>query len=84
MQLSYNPVDYHFAWTADWYTWDAKAAHKAARLARDAAARKWRAEGARVRSFSLPGQLISRGGIGSRRPHLEFWVTGYYVDVQMD
>jgi hypothetical protein len=30
-----------------------------------------------VTCFSLPGQLITRGGIGSGHPQVEFFVTGF-------
>ncbi len=82
-QATYNPIDFCFAWTEDgWYSWDGKAAHKAALAARNAEARKLRKEGRQVFTFSLPDQLISRGGIGSGRPHIEHFVTVYGLNAR--
>jgi hypothetical protein len=81
-QQTYNPIDYGFSWTNDdWYEWDSDAAHKAARQARDAQARDLKSEGFTVRKFSIPSQLISRGGIGSGRAHVEFVVSIYGINV---
>lgn len=81
-QYSYNPIDYHFAWTADgWYTWDREAAVKAAKAARAARVRELKAQGFEVRMFSMAHQLVRRGGIGSGHPDVEFFVTCYFVNV---
>jgi len=81
-QKRFNPLDYCFAWTPDgWYQWDYKAAHKAALSDRNAKARSLRAQGKRVKCSSSPNALMSRGGIGSGHPHLEFYVTVYHLDV---
>jgi hypothetical protein len=81
MQLAFNPVDYHFEWTSDgWYSWDKAAAVKAARKARDEAARRLKAEGRDVHKWSLPGQRITRGGIGSGNPEVDFHATVYYLN----
>ena len=81
-QQIFNPVDYCFAWTADgWYTWDRPAAFIAARRARDEAAREAFKAGHQVRKFTLRDQLISRGGIGSGKPHVDFVVTCYGVNI---
>jgi len=78
IQTIFNPVDFGFEWTTDgWYTFDATTAQKAARRARDVEAKRLRAEGRTVYPFSLAGQLISRGGIGSGRPHIEVVVNCY-------
>ena len=78
MQQTFNPVRYGFSWTDDgWYDWDSKAGHKAALQARNAEVKRLRAEGRRVRCFTLRNQLISLGGIGSGRPHIEEIVTVY-------
>ncbi len=53
-QQAYNPIDYHFKWTDDgWYEWNSVAAHKAARQARDAAARALQRSGHQVHKFTL-------------------------------
>ncbi len=78
MQMMFNPIDYGFAWTDDnWYTFDRKAAQKAALKARNAEAKRLEAQGKRVSKFTLPSQLISRGGIGSGKPHIEEVVNVY-------
>lgn len=77
-QQIFNPIDYAFSWTDDgWYTWDSKAAVKHARQARDRAVKQLKADGRTVSKFSLPGQLVRRGGIGSGKPDVEFVVTCY-------
>ena len=74
---SFNPADYHFTWTADWYTWDRDAAHKDAKAERDQAAKVARSKGLIVKKSSMPGQLITRGGIGSGKPEIGMYVTVY-------
>ena len=83
MQQIYNPIDYCFKWTDDdrMYEWDRTEAHKQARAARNKRAKELRAKGKHVTSFSLSGQLISRGGIGSGNPHCDFIVTAYGLNV---
>lgn len=77
-QEHFNPANYTFEWTTDgWYKWDSDAAHKAARKDRDAQAKAAKADRKTVTKFSRSGQLISRGGIGSGRPHIEMFVTVY-------
>ena len=77
-QQMFNPVVFGgFEWTADWYVWNAVSGHLEARRARDDAARRLRRVGHRVRSFRLANQVISRGGAGSGRPHVDFVVTVY-------
>ena len=72
--------DGDFRWTEDWYTYDGKTADAAARRSRDAFAKELKARGDRPRKFSLGDQLISRGGIGSGRPHIELWTKCYGVN----
>jgi hypothetical protein len=82
MQMSFNPIDYGFEWTADgWYKWDSKAAHAAALRERNAEAKRYAAQGRTIRKWSNRNQLISRGGIGSGRPHIEEVVTVYGFNV---
>ena len=84
-QQLFNPADYCFTWTADgWYEWDRKAAQRAALAARNAAAKALRAAGREVSCFSLPGQLITRGGIGSGRPEIDLMVTGYGLNARCE
>ena len=78
MQHIFNPLNFGFTWTADnWYNFDHEAAHKEALKARNAMARKLRKEGHKVSCFSLPNQLVSRGGIGSGHPHIELVINSY-------
>lgn len=81
-QFNFNPADYCFSWTTDgWYEWDRKAAQKAAMTARNVHAKVMAAKGKRVIKSSMPGQLITRGGIGSGKPQIEMFVTVYTVTV---
>ena len=79
-QKAFNPVNYFWTWTKDWYEWDREAAIKAARRDRDAEAKRLEARGYRVRKSSSPNQLITRGGIGSGHPQIEEIVTVYRLD----
>jgi hypothetical protein len=82
LQQHFNPADFHFEWTSDWYKWDRDAAHKAARKARDEYAKALKATGRTVTKSSTPGQLITRGGIGSGRSQIEMFVTVYAVSAR--
>ena len=76
-QQMFNPCDFHFEWTSDWYDWDLFEGHREARRVRDIVARRLRREGHKVRSFRLPNQVITRGGVGTNRSQIEFVVTVY-------
>jgi len=82
-QLIFDPTDsqYGFRWTDDWYTFDQKAASKAARKDRDLYAKRARAAGKRVTVFGLPSQLRTLGGIGSGHPQVSFVVNCYGLNV---
>ena len=84
-QQSFNPIDYTFQWTGEdetgWYEWDRTEAHKQALKARNAEAKRLRAKGHKVRCGTHRDQLMSRGGIGSGRPHIELHVNCYYLNV---
>lgn len=80
-QQTFNPLDYGFRWTSDWYEYDGKEAEKKARQARDAEARRLKKNGEQVKKFSLGKQLVSRGGIGSDHPHIELIVPVYGLNV---
>ena len=43
--------------------------------------KRLRKEGWTVRLWSLKS-LVSRGGIGSGRPHIELWTTAYYINAE--
>lgn len=80
-QIAFSPIDYGFKFTADgWYQFDSAAAHKAAMKARNARAKELRAAGYQVRAFTMSGQLITRGGIGSGKPQIEVVVSCYYLN----
>ena len=79
-QRTFNPANFEFAWTDGWYTWDRKAAHSAALKARNTEAKRLQAQGKRVIKSSLPGQIITRGGIGSGHPEIDLCVTVYMVE----
>ena len=78
----FNPIDFGFTWTADWYDWDSANGHELAKKARDERARELRRQGFKVKKSTHAKQLISRGGIGSGHPHVEFWVNVYRIFVQ--
>ena len=81
-QRIYNPIDFGFQWTDDgWYDFDRKAAQSAALKARNAYVKQAKAQGKQVSTFSLPNQLITRGGIGSGKPQIEVIVNCYGVNI---
>jgi len=81
-QQRFNPLHFGFTWTSDgWYEFDHVATHKAARAARDAEARRLRKAGHKVRCWTNNNQLVSQGGIGSGKPHIELIVSVYGLTV---
>jgi len=81
-QQRFNPLHFGFNWTSDgWYDFDHTSAHKAARAARDTEARRLRKAGHKVRCWTTSGQLVSQGGIGSGKPHIELIVSVYGLTV---
>lgn len=87
IQQSFNPADHCFTWTVDgsqygWYEWNGKLAHSQALKARNAAAKVAKAHGKSVKCWSSPGQMITRGGIGSNHPEINMFVTVYHLDIQ--
>jgi hypothetical protein len=79
---TFNPADFAFEWTPDWYDWDSAAAHNMARDARDTEAKRLKAQGFRVKKWSSPNQLITRGGIGTPHPEIDMVVTVYCVTIR--
>jgi hypothetical protein len=77
----FNPINYGFTFTADWYEFDSKAAHAAARKARSEEAKRLRKEGRKVKCFTNGKQLMTRGGIGSGKPQIDVWVSVYCLAV---
>ena len=81
-QQTFNPIDFGFRFTADgWYEFNRREASRTARRKRDAVAKELAKAGHAVTKFSLPSQLVSRGGIGSGHPHIEEVVTVYGINV---
>ena len=80
-QQRFNPVQYGFKWTEDWYEFAHKAAHRQALADRNAEAKRLRKAGHVVRVSTDRNQLMSRGGIGSGNPHIELLVSVYSLDV---
>ncbi len=80
-QRSFVPTNYGFNWVDDWYEWDSKAAHKQAMQERNAEAAKLVKQGKKVKKWSSPGSLMSKGGIGSGKPHIEIVCTVYGFNV---
>lgn len=81
----------HAQWTVDavelgfvfdgagWYA--LKATDKDALKFRNKVSNLLRKAGLHVVGFSLPGQLRSKGGIGSGQPHIEVYTTCYGINV---
>lgn len=80
-QFAFCPIDYCFTWTDTWYIWDAKEARKQALAARDAKVRELRAEGKSVIKWTMTGQLVRVGGIGTSHPDIEQYVSVYMINV---
>ena len=78
-QQTFNPVDFTFRWTPDWYTWNRTEGQKQALAARNAKAKELRGQGKQVRCQTLKGQRITRGGIGSGHPQIEQVVNVYML-----
>jgi len=74
--------DFGFRWTEDgkWYEYDGPPAEKAARQARDKFAKELKARGEKPHRGTLGTQLVSKGGIGSGKSHIEFYTKCYYVN----
>jgi hypothetical protein len=77
MQKIFNPMDFSFSFTDDWYSFDRKAGHKLALAERNRVAKNLRKQGWTVRTFVLKNQLCTRGGIGSGKPQIEAIVNCY-------
>lgn len=76
IQRLFSGDDYGFRWVGDWYEYDSNGG-ALARKARDQEAKRLKSEGWTVKKFSLGQQLVSKGGIGSGRPHIELFVPCY-------
>lgn len=81
-QFAFSPIDYCFEWADDWYLWDRATAIRRALDSRNEQAKLLRSEGWTVKKWSLPDQLIRKGGIGSGHPDVEFVVTVYMINAQ--
>jgi hypothetical protein len=82
--FSFNPVDFGFEWDGDWYKFDGPTANEAAKKARDAFAKKCKDQGIKVKKSTDRNQLMSKGGIGSGRPHIEVVVTVFHATILED
>jgi len=78
---SFNPIRFGFEWTDPepgeqfgWYEFDHPTAYAAAVRARDERAKELKAEGFTVRRKTRRRNLMSMGGIGTNRPHIELLV----------
>ena len=86
-QIIVSPADYCFEWTCPtvedpmgWYKWDRTRAHKLALRDRNKLAMTLHRAGKNPVSFSLPGQLITMGGIGSGHPEISLVVRCYGIN----
>jgi hypothetical protein len=80
--MTFSGINFGFRWTDDdWYEYDGKEAEKRALRARNAEAKRLEKAGHKVRKFSLGSQLVSRGGIGSGKPHIEILTRAYGLEV---
>lgn len=80
LQEIFDPIDFTFEWLGDWYTFDYHAGARAAQAARQKRVKELRKAGYDVRCDRLANQLISKGGIGSGKPHIELVVTCYMLN----
>lgn len=80
MQVTFNPVDFGFTWTDDWYLFDDDLCHSRAREARDFAFKDLKSQGKNPKRFTMHNQLIKRGGIGTGKPEIEVFVTVYGIN----
>ena len=79
IELTFNPINFGFRWTDDWYEFDYTAARAEAKRQRNIEAARLRKAGCRVITSSQSGCLMSMGGIGSGHPHIEEVVTVYGI-----
>lgn len=63
-----------------WYKFDEEKARKSALRDRNEVAKEYKANGWNVRRWSLRGQVITRGGIGTPYPGITIVVTAYGFD----
>ena len=81
-QQIYDPIDYGFEFTTDgWYKFNRIEASKLALKARNQAAKQYKANGFKVRAFTLSNQLRTMGGIGSNHPEISVIVNVYGLNV---
>ena len=80
-QQIFDPIDYGFRWVGDWYEFDRADAIAKAKKARDDEVRELKAEGIKVRKFSLANQMRTMGGIGTDHPQIEEIVNCYGYNV---
>jgi hypothetical protein len=79
--VTFDPIDYGFRWTDDWYEYDGKIAEDKAKAARDDYAKQQRRLSRTVKKRSSRTNLRSMGGIGSGHPHIELVVPMFHVTV---
>jgi len=77
IQKIFAPIKYTFEWTENWYKWDRDEAHKLALKARNKEAKRLKEDGYKIKKFSNRNQLMSLGGIGSGKPHIELLCNCY-------
>ncbi len=80
VQKTFNPVDYTFSWTDDWYYFNDGEGHYQALHARNREAQKYKKLGWDVHKFTLRNQVITRGGIGTGHPQIELVCNVYGFD----
>ena len=68
----FNPLKHGFSWSDDWYDYD-RSAEKDSRRDRDRFAKEQRKLG-KIVKVSTTRSLMSMGGIGTNRPHIELFV----------
>jgi len=78
-QYMFNPIDFGFEWSGDWYVFDYERASKAALAARSKRAKELKARGCKVGLYTLKNQLITKGGIGSNHPEISQIVNVYVL-----
>mgnify|MGYP001562560384 CR=1 FL=1 len=80
MQITFNPIDYSFAWTDDWYVFDEEVGSSKAIEACNFAYAKLKSLGKNPKRFTMQNQLMKRGGVGTGNPQIEIFVTIYGIN----
>jgi len=84
ISLSFNPIDYGFRWTEDWYEFDKDEAVAMAKEDRKKIAKILRDAGYKTKMSTRANQTMKKGGIGTDKPEIDVNVTVYKLEAKMD